>query len=364
MDAINAFFTFAIPGSVIAAIVWNWAKKNNIHLPILTMAQPVGDTEAAVALPSDGRTVSMADWMAYVNTQPENVPHLAIIGPTGAGKTTTATAVLTGRRGQIVILSAKEGDYWGGIEYIGIDDDLSYNRVKQVAEELYLEIKRRNLALRQRNLTSEYLTIVIDDFSTLVNEAPVIKEVVKFAARIGRALRVRLIMLSDSALVKALGLEGEGETRAHFAFIRLARGHTGTIDIDGEEPARLPIETEGLRELAWRAHLMERSWLTLVEEDDNDFLERSLELRQSVVEDRITTHPIPRENGHFTLPNADNNNNNVGSNADNNADITLRRYNEVLSRLVIGEAQQSIATSVGVSLGTVNSISKVLRNNG
>jgi hypothetical protein len=64
-------------------------------------------------------------------------------------------------------------------------------------------------------------------------------------------------MLSDSALVKAIGLEGEGETRTNFAFVRLARGHKGTIEIDGAEH---PIDTSAVSHLASQANLAARAW--------------------------------------------------------------------------------------------------------
>jgi hypothetical protein len=81
--------------------------------------------------------------------------------------------------------------------------------------------------------------------------------VVKLVARLGRSLQVRLVMLSDSALVKAIGLEGEGETRSNFAFVRLQRGHKGTIEIDG---AQLPIDTSQAAQIAQRAQLSSRAW--------------------------------------------------------------------------------------------------------
>src|SRR5262249_13024362 len=156
-----------------------------------------------------------------------------------------------------VVITAKEGDHWGGLQHVGIDDDATYNLAIQTFTELYEEVKRRLVDTKHNRMTASWLTIVVDDFSTLVKEAPVASDVVKLVARLGRSLRVRLIMLTDTALVKAIGLEGEGETRSNFAFIRIQRGHKATIEIDGAE---LPIDTQLVPQIAQRANLAHRAW--------------------------------------------------------------------------------------------------------
>lgn len=196
-------------------------------------------------------------WLDHVNGQPQKVPHLAIIGPSGAGKTTIATAILNDRSGQVVVITAKEGDTWGGLPYVGIDLDATYTMARRTFDALDREVKARLVATKQGRMDSDWLTIVVDDFSTLVKECPAAAGVIKLVARLGRSLRVRLIMLSDSALVKAIGLEGEGETRSNFAFIRLARGHRGVLEVDG---ADAPIDTSAVDRVARAAVLAPRAW--------------------------------------------------------------------------------------------------------
>jgi hypothetical protein len=224
--------------------------------PAATEHQRTSQSAAAVVT-IETHALALRTWLDYLNAQPDHVPHLAIIGPSGAGKTTFATAVLHDREGQIIVITAKEGDRWAGLPYVGIDDDTSYRTAALTMDRLLAEVKTRLVASKHDQPVGDVLTIVVDDFSTLKNECPAAPELVKLVARLGRSLRVRLMMLSDSALVKAIGLEGEGETRSNFAFVRLARGHKGTLEIDAVEQ---PIDTSAVSHLARQANLAARAW--------------------------------------------------------------------------------------------------------
>lgn len=218
--------------------------------PTVPLSLPPPSYSAPQGLPA-------ATWLALLNDQPDRVPHVAVIGPSGSGKTTLTTAILADRAGDVVILTAKEGDSWGGLPYVGIDDDATYSTAIQTFAALDVEIKARLVATKRGQMAAPWLSIVLDDFSTLVKEAPTAADVVKLVARLGRSLRVRLLMLSDSAHVKAIGLEGEGETRSNFAFVRLQRGHIATIDIDGEPQA---IDLATVPQLATRPLDPGRVW--------------------------------------------------------------------------------------------------------
>jgi hypothetical protein len=220
-------------------------------------------------------------WLDYVNGQPDNVPHLAVIGPSGAGKTTFTTAVLHDRPGQIVVITAKEGDDWGGLPYIGIDDDATYTTANKTFAAIDKEVRQRLIAVKQKRLTADWLTIALDDYSTLRIVCDEADEPFKLVARIGRSLGVRLIVLSDTASVKAWGIEGEGETRASFAFARLKRGHTGTLEIDEKQ---VPIDTSLLARVAEAAKLAPRAWKPIRPAGDE-------------LAELLAVRPSPREGG-------------------------------------------------------------------
>jgi hypothetical protein len=73
----NALFTFGIPAAVIGSLVWRRTRP----------AKPV-EQRPAVALPEvkEGDTLPARAWLDYVNSQPQTVPHLAVIGPSGSRK--------------------------------------------------------------------------------------------------------------------------------------------------------------------------------------------------------------------------------------------------------------------------------------
>lgn len=210
------------------------------------------------------RPLSLKEWMAYVNDKPQTVPHVVVVGGSGAGKTTTTTVLLDRRQGDIIIMTGKDGDRWGGLTAIGIDDDLTYTTVIKTFAALHEEIKRRQLAVKHGDAPGEYLNVVLDDFSTLQQVCKQAIETVKIIWRIGRSLRVRLVMLTDSTEVKSIGLEGEGEARTNAVYVELRQNHTADlyrVDRSGRAVDRQPVDVKNMHKLETLIHFPPtRAW--------------------------------------------------------------------------------------------------------
>ena len=197
-------------------------------------------------------------WVACVNATPEQAPHLVVAGPTGTGKTTLVTGLLHTRPGQIVIITAKTGDAWGGLPAVVIDDDGSFTTAAAVFAALLVDVKRRLVATKHQRDPGPWLTVVLDDYPALRDACAAADETFILIARLGRSLRVRLIVLSYSGLVKELGLEGKGESRDHFVWIRLDRQRRATLVWDEETHS---LDTALVVAMAQRPLDVSRVWI-------------------------------------------------------------------------------------------------------
>ncbi len=197
-------------------------------------------------------------WVTCVNATPEQAPHLVVAGPTGTGKTTLVTGLLHTRPGQIVIITAKTGDAWGGLPAVVIDDDGSFTTAAAVFAALLVDVKRRLVATKHQRDPGPWLTVVLDDYPALRDACAAADETFILIARLGRSLRVRLIVLSYSGLVKELGLEGKGESRDHFVWIRLDRQRRATLVWDEETHS---LDTALVVTMAQRPLDVSRAWI-------------------------------------------------------------------------------------------------------
>lgn len=206
------------------------------------------------APPLEG-TVSFKELMQYIADSPDEIPHVWIKGGTGCGKTTFATALLSYWEGPIVVVGVKGSDTWAGLPYTYRADDR-----EDALQAIYDDVQHR-----VEDGDDSGLIIVLDDYTRLVKFSGVAGELCRYVADLGRAVRVRLLLLARSHYVKGTGMEGESDLREHFAFISLDRNHQATIEYDDEEVN--DIDTRGVKAIADRANLIERAWRAPVGHD-------------------------------------------------------------------------------------------------
>jgi hypothetical protein len=221
-----------------------------------TSAHVVAQVGASVVLP-------LRAWLDWVNNQPDRVPHLAAKGPSGSGKTTLVMAVLADRPGKVLICTPKHArdDSWGGAPAVRLTADLSFDAIETTLRAVHHEVKRRNVAG-----FDAWLTVVLDDYPWIAQECPSASKVVTLVGNMGRSVRVRLILLAQTATVKAWGFEGNGEARANFVFLDVADDHTAVLYRWGKPPE--PIDTSRVCELAQRP-IPHARWCTLTARDEH-----------------------------------------------------------------------------------------------
>lgn len=195
--------------------------------------------------------VTAAAWLNLLNEQPDRYPHTLIIGATGTGKTTFTRALLGTRPGLLVVLTPKpDPSDWPAVPIITIGDDGGFAELTTTFEQLDREVKRRLVASKRGLPVGDPLTIVCDDWPVLASECgKPATDLFKLVGRLGRSLRVRLVVLSQSERVKSLGLDGEGDAVDNFAKVLLGRSHRATMQTASYD---LPLDTALVPQLASR----------------------------------------------------------------------------------------------------------------
>lgn len=224
----------------------------------------IGVTTALPSLPQ-APPLDTTAWLRLVNTD-ETAPHLGVIGPTRAGKTTLALAVLGQRPGQLVIVTPKseETDPWGGAGAVRIAftaDAADFSPLADAVRQVHREMLRRNA---ERTIGQDQpLTLVIDEYALLVGERPEVRNFVLQLWTMGASAKVRVVVIDPEISVKAWGIEGRGEARQNLVFIRVAPDRSAELfRIDGQARPVAPrrIDTRQIPQLATHATLVGRVW--------------------------------------------------------------------------------------------------------
>jgi hypothetical protein len=210
-----------------------------LHSLLDDQADDAPQAQAAPAL-------AVVPWRQW-RVQAVRAHHLLVIGSTGSGKTTLVRALLTGKRGAVLILDPKNRPgKWGGIEAIGLDDDAEYTYIERALQHVLLVLRQRQRALNNGADDFTPLAVVVDEAPDVADECPTFPPVFKRVGSLGRELQISLIVLSQRSTVRPLGIVGDGQARDNFTKILMGtfarrtvpalegQRHCAVLDDEGE----------------------------------------------------------------------------------------------------------------------------------
>lgn len=203
----------------------NAPAKAESEIDALVSAATAANGAASVVQTTEAHSLLTAGaWLKLVNEYRDDMPHLIVLAPSGAGKTVLAQAIMAMRTGQRIIFDLKwKPGKWGGLDGIHLDDEGSFQPFTQAIIALRKEFRDRLKRLNAGDDQFEALHIVLDEYPTTVAAVPELGVLFIDLARMGRELNMRLIAMTTGDTVKAFGLEGQGDVRDNFGYIRLAK---------------------------------------------------------------------------------------------------------------------------------------------
>jgi len=176
-------------------------------------------TDAPVGLIGDTHPdVPLFDW-SDLAARPNFYPHLLLLGKTGAGKTHLAEKLLSLLLGDRLVISPHvRPNEFPGVPKVGMGRD--YGAIAEALAELEQEMQQRYEQYAKGIDAGRWLNVVIDEYPAIAAYCKNASGVTQVLAREARKVRIRLVILSQGAEVKTLGIEGQGSLRECFTFCR------------------------------------------------------------------------------------------------------------------------------------------------
>jgi len=207
------------------------AYDDEVDAPAVNVVTITEPTQPAAATSSTQLPPFETWWRSTV----KDVVHLMIVGETGSGKSTAATALLVCRAqiDRVLILDphARPGD-WGGLPAIG--RGRNYPAINEAFVALEQEMTKRYQLAADGKPYGQPLTIFIDEYPTIAANCKGAAQAFKALAREGRKVDMRLVVLTQDANVKTLGVEGEGPVRESFSRLLLGSFAVKSLPIEAE----------------------------------------------------------------------------------------------------------------------------------
>ena len=150
-------------------------------------------------------------------------PHCMLLGSTGDGKSILAKHLAANCTAYTIVIDPHAApDDWGNLPVFGAGR--KYGEIAKIMA-VTLELLQVRFDARDQGVKQfEPIVIICDEYPAIVASSEagkVASSWMKLISREARKIAIRLVVLTQSPEVKAIGLEGEGSVRDNFCFIRL-----------------------------------------------------------------------------------------------------------------------------------------------
>jgi len=174
------------------------------------------DTIQIEALPLEIQ-INFFDFTQFKNN-PDQFPHIRVIGKTGIGKTRFTEWIMDMLGGyQFVITPKKKPTDWINHKVYGYP--FKYDECENKLVETHQLVHKR-YELMERGITPHQINFACDEWKLINKNIPSAKELMKDIIIVARDAKIRLIALAQGENVATWGLEGESDLEECFTTVR------------------------------------------------------------------------------------------------------------------------------------------------
>jgi len=184
----------------------------------LSHAMKPPSREIAIASPEVVTPVKFADVKQALSK-----PHVMLLGSTGDGKSTLAKHLAANCTAYTIVIDPHAApDDWGDLPVYGMSRN--YGQIAEIMGVILRLMQIRYDARSSGVKSFEPIVIICDEYPAIIastEAGKVASSWMKLISREARKVSLRLVVLTQSPEVRAIGLEGEGSVRDNFCFIKL-----------------------------------------------------------------------------------------------------------------------------------------------
>ena len=168
------------------------------------------------ALPTETQ-INFFDFTQFRNN-PDQFPHIRVIGKTGVGKTRFTEWIMDMLGGyQFVITPKKKPTDWINHKVYG--HPFKYDECARKLAETH-ELVHKRYELMEQGITPQQINFACDEWKLINKNIPSAKELMKDIIIVARDAKIRLIALAQGENVATWGLEGESDLEECFTTVR------------------------------------------------------------------------------------------------------------------------------------------------